>query len=85
MAIIRVRDENGNLVEIPAIKGEAGHTPARGIDYWTVEDVANIETHIENYIDTVLSDIGVQAYRTGAEMPSDDLGEDGDLFLITEQ
>ena len=43
-AIIRVRDENGNVVDIPAIvgapgvngaNGEAGYTPLRGTYYWT--------------------------------------------------
>ena len=29
-AILRVRDENGNVVEIPAIKGEPGITPHIG-------------------------------------------------------
>ena len=36
-AILRVRDENGNVVDIPAIKGKDGadgYTPIKGIDYF---------------------------------------------------
>lgn len=42
MAIMRVRDKNGNTVEIPAIQGEPGYTPVKGVDYFTDEEVAQI-------------------------------------------
>ena len=41
MSILKVRDENGQIVEIPAIRGEKGadgHTPQKGVDYWTEAD-----------------------------------------------
>lgn len=33
------------------VTGEDGYTPVRGTDYWTVEDIAAIETHCDSYID----------------------------------
>ena len=33
--ILRVRDKDGNILEIPAIKGDK---PTKGIDYFTEED-----------------------------------------------
>lgn len=34
--------------------GEDGVTPVRGTDYWTAEDIAAIEGHINDYIDTAI-------------------------------
>lgn len=37
MAILKIRDENNNIIEIPALKGEPGkdgYTPIKGIDYF---------------------------------------------------
>ena len=51
MAILKVRDNDGNIVEIPAIKGDKGdkgdrgdpgYTPVRGTDYFTEEDIAEV-------------------------------------------
>ena len=36
MAILR--DEQGNVIDIPTIKGEDGYTPIKGKDYFTEED-----------------------------------------------
>ena len=36
----------------PGTPGEPGDTPVRGVDYWTAEDIAAIEAHCEDYIDT---------------------------------
>ena len=43
MAILRVKDNEGNIIEIPAIKGD---TPIKGVDYWTDEDKAEIQAYI---------------------------------------
>ena len=49
-AILRARDKDGNVYDIPAIRGAqgpqgpqgetgpAGYTPVRGTDYWTAAD-----------------------------------------------
>ena len=45
MAILRVKDENGNIYDIPALKGDKGdpgYTPVKGEDYFTPEEVAEI-------------------------------------------
>lgn len=36
--ILRVRDTSGRIIPIPAIQGEEGHTPEKGVDYFTEED-----------------------------------------------
>lgn len=44
MAILRLRDENGNVFPVPALIGEKGDTgekgdkPVRGVDYFTEAD-----------------------------------------------
>lgn len=43
MAILRVKDDNGNVIDIPAIKGD---TPVKGVDYWTEADKAEINNYI---------------------------------------
>jgi hypothetical protein len=37
-AILRVRDNNGNVVDVPAIKGKDGYTPIKGVDYFDGKD-----------------------------------------------
>ncbi len=57
MAILRIRDKNGQVQEIVALKGEkgdSGYTPQRGTDYWTEADKAEIK----NYIDEQFGDVG---------------------------
>jgi hypothetical protein len=45
LAILRVKDKNGNIIDIPAIKGKDGvdgHTPVKGTDYFTEADKTEI-------------------------------------------
>lgn len=47
-AILRVRDDQGNIIEIPAIKGDKGDTPIKYIDYFTQQDIKDmVEAVIE--------------------------------------
>lgn len=47
-SILRVRLDNGTVIDIPAIvgapgkNGEDGHTPVKGVDYYTDEDKTEI-------------------------------------------
>ena len=44
-AVLRVRDNDGNIVEIPAIKGDKGDKgdkPVVGTDYFTPSDKAEM-------------------------------------------
>ena len=50
MAILRVKDNEGNIIEIPAIKGD---TPQKGVDYWTNEDKAEIQAYIDQQLGVV--------------------------------
>ena len=34
MAILKIKDENGNWIDVPAIKGDDGYTPIKGVDYF---------------------------------------------------
>ena len=55
MAILRVKDENGNVYDIPVIKGDKGadgYTPVKGVDYYTDED----KVAFQQQIDEALSD-----------------------------
>lgn len=40
--ILRVRDNDGNIVDIPAIKGAKGDKPIKGVDYFTTDDKQEI-------------------------------------------
>lgn len=45
MSILRIRDEDGNVQEIPVIKGDKGDkgdTPVKGVDYYTEADKAEM-------------------------------------------
>ena len=42
MPILYIKDEHGNFVEVPALKGSPGKTPVRGVDYWTEADKEQI-------------------------------------------
>lgn len=58
MAILRVKDAEGNIHGIPAIKGEKGDkgdqgnkgdkgdAPVKGVDYWTSSDKAQIVSDV---------------------------------------
>ena len=37
-AIVKIKNANGEWIDIPAIKGEKGDTPIKGVDYFTEED-----------------------------------------------
>lgn len=45
-SILKVKDNNGNIIEIPAIKGEPGLTPEKGVDYWTETDKSEIVSDV---------------------------------------
>lgn len=38
MAILKVRDEDGNVREILVIRGKNGVAPKKGVDYYTEEE-----------------------------------------------
>lgn len=51
ISVLRVKDNNGNIIEIPAIKGDKGepgvkgldgYTPIKGVDYYTDADKKEI-------------------------------------------
>jgi hypothetical protein len=52
MAILRVKDAEGNIYDIPAIKGEKGdkgdkgYTPIKGTDYWTASDMSQMVSDV---------------------------------------
>lgn len=46
MAILRVKDDEGNIYNITAIKGDKGDKPVKGEDYFTEEDKAELVTEV---------------------------------------
>lgn len=47
--------KDGEWVEIPCLKGEDGYTPVKGTDYWTADDIAEIQSYIDNQIGGALN------------------------------
>ena len=73
MAVLYVKDADGNITPIPSIKGETGpqgpkgdageagvngYTPVKGIDYWTEDDLASIQNDSYAYISEELAKRG---------------------------
>lgn len=60
MAVLKIRDENGNFVPIPTIKGDKGDkgdTPKKGVDYFTEEDKTEIVQSVTENLEDTLGDI----------------------------
>lgn len=57
MAILKVRDDNGNVFEIPAIvgakgeKGADGYTPVKGVDYFTESEKQEVAREAAALVD----------------------------------
>lgn len=51
MAILKIRDEQGNVIDIPAIKGKDGKTPIKGVDYLNEADMQEIAQTVSDMID----------------------------------
>jgi len=45
-SILKIKDENGNWIPVPAIQGAPGPAPVKGEDYWTEEDKQEIINEI---------------------------------------
>jgi hypothetical protein len=37
-SILQIRDQDGNIIDIPALQGNDGYTPQKGIDYFDGKD-----------------------------------------------
>lgn len=80
MSILRVKDENGNIIPIPAIKGDKGDpgtpgkdgkdgkTPVKGVDYGTPEELAEIARQAAELVevpeDSVATNVDLSAYES---------------------
>lgn len=60
--------------------GPAGKTPVRGTDYWTDSDIAAIKSHC----DSIIAGYNPVAVLSGFATPTSDVGNDGDIYLVTE-
>ena len=54
MAILKVKDANGNVIDIPAIRGKDGYTPQKGIDYFDGNDYVLTEADKTEIANTVV-------------------------------
>jgi hypothetical protein len=64
MAVLYVKDSNGKFITIPALRGRKGDTPVRLVDYWTEEDVQQIQ----GYIDDQIADVSDEVDRLKEEI-----------------
>lgn len=67
MAVLYVKDQNGKFVPIPSLRGRKGDTPVRGVDYWTEEDVQQIQ----GYIDDQIADVSDEVDKLNEEIVTD--------------
>ena len=68
-------DITGNTISTSVQNGKDGHTPVKGVDYFTAEEQEQFKNDIINSIGAV------QTYRTGNGIPANSLGQDGDLYF----
>ena len=86
MAILKIKDENGNIIEVPALKGDKGdngYTPVKGTDYWTEADKAEIKNYANQQISNKVTKIHC-SYEDNVSTISADMGTilyKGDGFL----
>lgn len=67
MAMLRIRLPNGKIIEIaslPGKKGDDGHTPQKGADYFTEEEVAEFTASVKEYTDEKTAPATDAAYGT---------------------
>ena len=57
---------------IQGIKGDSGHTPVRGTDYWTEDDKNEVETDIKGYTNEVFSN-SLKGSQSGVMIGLDDI------------
>ena len=65
MSILKVKDGNGQWLDIPAIKGD---TPVKGVDYWNEEDKEEVKSFIDEDVadlESLLRDILVAIQKGG--------------------
>lgn len=60
MAILKVRDAEGKVYEILALKGDPGYTPQKSIDYWTEEDKAEMLATLKKHMNSELETISLE-------------------------
>jgi hypothetical protein len=46
MKILKVKQEDGSIVSIPIGQGSDGHTPVKGVDYFTEQDKDELVTAV---------------------------------------
>ena len=67
-SILRIKNENGEWVDVVALKGENGKTPVLGVDYFTEAEkqalIAEIKNSLYTY-STIAPEAGVTPLATG--------------------
>ena len=53
MAILRIKDENDVWIEVPALKGDPGYTPIKGVDYFDGKDYVLTEADKQEIADMI--------------------------------
>ena len=63
MSILKIRDSNGNVQDVLVIRGEDGHTPVKGVDYLTEEEVISLAKQVAGKISFTLDEDGNLYYE----------------------
>ena len=77
--ILKVRDDQGNVIGIPAIQGDKGADGADGANGKSAYEIA-VENGFEGTEEEWL-EVHFRAFHVGTSEPDSSLGNDGDIYL----
>lgn len=92
MAIMQIKDETGKFVAIPAIQGPAGSSGVHygneepsdpNINLWVDTSEALVESYSKAQVDTLI--YSLPKVYSGLSTPSNSMGKDGDIYILTEE
>lgn len=88
MAIMQIKDSDGNFIAVPAIQGPAGQSGVYygteeptdpSINLWVDPSGSLSESYSKTQIDTLLN--ALPKIYIGTTAPTSNIGKDGDLYI----
>lgn len=80
--ILKVKDDKGNVIGIPAIQGENGRDGVDGVD--GVDGKSAYQIAVDNGFEGTeakWAEIHFRAFYVGTSEPDSSIGNDGDIYL----
>lgn len=77
--ILKVKDNEGNVIGIPAIQGENGRDGVDGVDGKSAYQIA-VENGFKGN-EEEWTEIHFRAFYVGTSEPDSSIGNDGDIYL----